>query len=171
MLYRGNNAHAYMDTKTARQSNAGEFVYNHKTSAEATTPDNQNAAIVNAFYIVNKLHDITYKYGFTEAGFNFQNTQVGEGGKGGDRVEISVQDNGGVNNANFATPPDGQSGQMRMYLWNITSPARDGALENDIVVHENTHGISNRMTGSYNYYHLFFTLGLILSIDLSRWRI
>jgi extracellular elastinolytic metalloproteinase len=24
---------------------------------------------------------------------------------------------------------------------------RDGALENDIVVHENTHGMSNRMTG------------------------
>lgn len=24
---------------------------------------------------------------------------------------------------------------------------RDGALENDIVVHENTHGMTNRMTG------------------------
>ena len=26
-------------------------------------------------------------------------------------------------------------------------PQRDGALENDIVVHENTHGVSNRLTG------------------------
>ena len=34
-----------------------------------------------------------------------------------------------------------------MFLWDLTSPMRDGALENDIVVHENTHGISNRMTG------------------------
>ena len=34
-----------------------------------------------------------------------------------------------------------------MFLWDLTSPERDGALENDIVVHENTHGISNRMTG------------------------
>ena len=41
----------------------------------------------------------------------------------------------------------GQSGQMRMFLWDLTGPERDGALENDIVVHENTHGISNRMTG------------------------
>lgn len=24
---------------------------------------------------------------------------------------------------------------------------RDGALENDIVTHENTHGVTNRMTG------------------------
>jgi extracellular elastinolytic metalloproteinase len=36
---------------------------------------------------------------------------------------------------------------MRMFLWDYTSPGRDGALENDIVSHENTHGVSNRMTG------------------------
>jgi extracellular elastinolytic metalloproteinase len=36
---------------------------------------------------------------------------------------------------------------MRMFLWDYTSPGRDGALENDIVAHENTHGVSNRMTG------------------------
>ena len=34
-----------------------------------------------------------------------------------------------------------------MFLWDFTNPMRDGAIENDIVVHENTHGISNRMTG------------------------
>jgi hypothetical protein len=102
---------------------------------------------VNAFYLANAIHDITYKYGFTEKSYNFQNTQIATGGKGNDRVKISVQDNGGTNNANFATPPDGQSGQMRMYLWTQTSPQRDGSLENDIVIHEYTHGISNRMTG------------------------
>ncbi len=26
-------------------------------------------------------------------------------------------------------------------------PGRDGALENDVIVHENTHGVTNRMTG------------------------
>jgi extracellular elastinolytic metalloproteinase len=34
-----------------------------------------------------------------------------------------------------------------MYLWDETTPERDGALENDIVIHEMTHGISNRLTG------------------------
>lgn len=29
----------------------------------------------------------------------------------------------------------------------LLQPNRDGALENDIVVHEMTHGITNRMTG------------------------
>ena len=41
----------------------------------------------------------------------------------------------------------GQSGFMRMFLFNRSVPERDGALENDLVVHENTHGITNRMTG------------------------
>ncbi|KAG8695806.1 hypothetical protein FRC08_007549 [Ceratobasidium sp. 394] len=36
---------------------------------------------------------------------------------------------------------------MRMFTWTFTTPNRDGALENDIVVHEMTHGISNRLTG------------------------
>jgi extracellular elastinolytic metalloproteinase len=60
---------------------------------------------------------------------------------------ISVQDSSGTNNANFATPADGSSGQMRMFLWTTTSPGRDGAVENDIVAHEMTHGVTNRMTG------------------------
>jgi extracellular elastinolytic metalloproteinase len=36
---------------------------------------------------------------------------------------------------------------MRMFTWTFTTPNRDGALENDIVVHEYTHGLTNRLTG------------------------
>ncbi|CAE6419061.1 unnamed protein product, partial [Rhizoctonia solani] len=88
-----------------------------------------------------------YKYGFTEKAYNFQNDNFGKGGAENDRVQVSVQDITGTNNANFATPPDGQPGQMRMFTWTLTTPKRDGALENDIVVHEFTHGVSNRLTG------------------------
>ena len=67
-----------------------------------------------------------------------------------------------MDNTDFATPPNGQSGHMRMFLWdytnvgpppspffppNILQPGRDGALENSIVVHENMHGTTNRITG------------------------
>lgn len=34
-----------------------------------------------------------------------------------------------------------------MYIWTTTTPNRDGSLNNDIIVHEMTHGITNRMTG------------------------
>jgi hypothetical protein len=32
-------------------------------------------------------------------------------------------------------------------LTDLDKPMRDGSLENDIIVHENTHGLTNRMTG------------------------
>ncbi|KAI0363435.1 hypothetical protein BV20DRAFT_958322 [Pilatotrama ljubarskyi] len=146
----GNNAIAYKGSQssTTSQSSSG-LVFNYPANANAspTTTANVNAARVNAFYIVNSIHDITYKYGFTEAAYNFQNNNFGKGGKGNDRVTVSVQDSAGTDNADFSTPPDGQSGAMRMFLWDYTSPQRDGALENDIVSHENTHGLTNRLTG------------------------
>ncbi|TBU26937.1 Fungalysin metallopeptidase-domain-containing protein [Dichomitus squalens] len=146
----GNNAVAFKgaQTNTTTESSVGlNFIFTQDPNAAPTTQANIDAARTNAFYIVNTVHDISYVYGFTEAGFNFQNNNFGKGGAGNDRVTISVQDSAGIDNADFATPPDGQSGRMRMFLWDLTNPERDGALENDIVTHENTHGISNRMTG------------------------
>ncbi|KAF8156605.1 Fungalysin metallopeptidase-domain-containing protein [Crassisporium funariophilum] len=153
----GNNVITYKTTLSSlpgipsgptQESSAGpNFEYKQDNTSDPTTATNIDAARVNTFYIVNSVHDLTYRYGFTEAAFNFQNDNFGKGGVGNDRVAVSVQDSAGTDNADFATPPDGQSGRMRMYLWDLTSTRRDGALENDIVVHENTHGVTNRMTG------------------------
>ncbi|TEB21331.1 hypothetical protein FA13DRAFT_140775 [Coprinellus micaceus] len=146
----GNNVIAYKGTTSSltSQSATGQvFDYTYDTSAAPSTTLNVNAARTNAFYVINKLHDIAYRYGFTEAAFNFQNDNFGKGGSGNDRVLMSVQDSSGTNNANFATPPDGQSGTCRMYIWTLTTPNRDGSLNNDIIVHEMTHGITNRLTG------------------------
>ncbi|KAI0785688.1 Fungalysin metallopeptidase-domain-containing protein [Abortiporus biennis] len=146
----GNNAIAFRGAQTSvtTESSTGlNFIFTQNPNAAPSTQVNIDAARVNAFYIVNTIHDISYKYGFTEASFNFQNNNFGKGGNGNDRVTISVQDTAGTDNADFATPADGQSGRMRMFLWDLTNPERDGALENDIVSHENTHGITNRMTG------------------------
>ncbi|RDX50703.1 hypothetical protein OH76DRAFT_1348486 [Lentinus brumalis] len=145
----GNNAIAFKGAQTnlTSESSPGEFIFTQEEDQAPTVQVNIDAARTNAFYVVNTIHDISFVYGFTEAGFNFQNNNFGKGGVGNDRVTISVQDKAGIDNADFATPPDGQSGRMRMFLWDHTNPMRDGALENDIVSHENTHGISNRMTG------------------------
>ena len=76
-----------------------------------------DAAITNLFYMNNMIHDITYHYGFDEASGNFQINNYGNGGNGGDYVFADAQDGGGINNANFSTPPDGGAGRMQMYLW------------------------------------------------------
>jgi extracellular elastinolytic metalloproteinase len=113
---------------------------------EPTTPSNKNAAIVNNFYVSNMVHDISYQYGFTEVAGNFQNDNYERGGNGNDRVVINNQASG-TNNANFATPPDGQNPTMNMYLWTFNTPRRDGSLDNGVPIHEYGHGISNRLTG------------------------
>ncbi|KAJ2847797.1 hypothetical protein IWW36_003671 [Coemansia brasiliensis] len=106
-----------------------------------------DAAITQLFYTNNIMHDLSYIYGFDEAAGNFQDVNYSGKGAGNDAVIANAQDGSGTNNANFATPPDGQRPRMRMYVWTMTNPQRDGDLEQDIVAHEYTHGISNRLTG------------------------
>jgi len=106
-----------------------------------------DASTTNLFYWNNIIHDIFWQRGFNEESGNFQENNFGRGGLGNDAVQANSQDGSGTNNANFATPPDGQRPRMRMYIWTRTVPNRDGDLDAGIVIHEYGHGISNRLTG------------------------
>ncbi|KDR72960.1 hypothetical protein GALMADRAFT_252323 [Galerina marginata CBS 339.88] len=106
-----------------------------------------NTTITQLFYTSNLVHDLYYRYGFDEVSGNFQQYNFGRGGAQNDAVIANAQDGSGFNNANFMTPPDGQNGRMRMYLWNTALPYRDGDLEAGIVIHELSHGLSTRLTG------------------------
>ncbi|TFY78186.1 hypothetical protein EWM64_g5823 [Hericium alpestre] len=106
-----------------------------------------NNTVTQLFYTTNLVHDLYYRYGFDEVSGNFQQHNFGRGGAEGDAVIANAQDGSGYNNANFMTPPDGQNGRCRMYLWNTASPYRDGDLEAGIVIHELSHGLSTRLTG------------------------
>ncbi|QRV93479.1 extracellular metalloproteinase MEP [Ceratobasidium sp. AG-Ba] len=147
----GNNALAYYgastDNSVEQSSRLNNYNYRFNPSTSPGTLVNKKASAVNAFYMVNMLHDYTYKYGFTEDARNFQLANNNKGGLGNDRVNISVQDPSGFNNARFATPPDGQNGKMTMLIWNYTTPNRDSAMSNDVIAHEYGHGVSNRLTG------------------------
>ena len=120
------------------------YSYNPETD-EALTPNYQGGDITNMFYWVNRFHDETYLLGFTEQARNFQADNFGRGGVGGDRVSAEGQDSSGANNANFLTGPDGGSARMQMYLWTSPTPDRSGGLDRDVVIHELTHGLSNRL--------------------------
>jgi hypothetical protein len=119
--------------------------------ADTTTPNGyQQASVTQLFYLVNRYHDVMYQLGFNEAAHNFQNTNFTGQGLGGDRVSAQAQDCSGTNNANFTTPADGAQPTMQMYLWPSTSGRAmiDGALDADVVLHEHTHGLSNRLHGN-----------------------
>ncbi len=150
---RGNNVHAYDDRDANNAPPASEpscgaslacdFPINLSQDPSQYIP----AAVANLFYWNNVVHDVQYRYGFDEAGGNFQVNNYGNGGAGGDDVRAEAQDGGGTNNANFFTPADGSRPRMQMYLWTAPNPDKDGDLDNGIIVHEYGHGISNRQVG------------------------
>ncbi|HKQ96252.1 MAG TPA: M36 family metallopeptidase [Candidatus Polarisedimenticolia bacterium] len=107
-----------------------------------------DAAVVNLFYVTNWYHDFMYHLGFTEAAGNFQKDNFGKGGLGNDYLLADAQDGSGTNNANFGTPPDGSNPRMQMYLF--SGPERDGSFDTDVIIHEHTHGVSNRLVGGPN---------------------
>ncbi|KAF9353590.1 Fungalysin/Thermolysin Extracellular metalloproteinase 5 [Mortierella sp. NVP85] len=125
----------------------GELVFDFPIDLTKDPVTYVNAATTNLFYWNNQAHDIYHHFGFDEESGNFQENNFGRGGKGNDAVIANAQDGSGYNNANFATPPDGQHGQMRMYVWDISEVPRDGDLESGIIIHEYTHGVSTRLTG------------------------
>lgn len=158
-ITRGNNVWAQEDTDgnngtgTPANSSTGteplsfNFTPNYNFTPLQTIPNpNQQFAITNLFYWNNIIHDLSYQYGFDEVSGNFQASNEGRGGQGNDYVLADAQDGSGTNNANFATPADGGSGRMQMYLWS-GAPQKDGDLDNGVVSHEFAHGISNRLTG------------------------
>jgi extracellular elastinolytic metalloproteinase len=142
---RGNNAIAQSNPSggTAYLNNyrpnsaTQNFVYPYTT---ASTPPSSyvDASITQLFYTVNTYHDLLYLLGFNERAGNFEVNNNGQGGVGNDQAILNTQDGSGTNNANFATPPDGQLPRMRMYVWTKSTPNRDGSFEAGIVIHEYT---------------------------------
>ncbi|HET7502610.1 MAG TPA: M36 family metallopeptidase [Kofleriaceae bacterium] len=127
----GNNAEAFADmdgtngpspsdirpeVKSGRVLN---YTYNHEIGP-LDSPDQSKAAAVNAFFVVNWMHDWWYDSGFTEVTRNGQADNFGRGGTGGDPLLVLAQAGANIgnrNNANMATPADGARPRMRMYLW------------------------------------------------------
>jgi len=158
----GNNVFAHEDWEgrnnylnNYRPDGGEDLVFDFKYAPKKTEKEDAleeaqkyiNATVTQLFYTTNMVHDLYYRYGFDEVSGNFQQHNFGRGGKENDGVIANAQDGSGYNNANFMTPPDGENGRCRMYLWNTASPYRDGDLEAGIVIHELTHGLSTRLTG------------------------
>ncbi len=144
----GPNVHAYEDRDSnnsppstgAQPTCPGEncdFPINLGQSPQNYIP----AAVANLFYWNNIIHDTQYRHGFDVAAGNFQ---------GVDSVRAEAQDGSGTCNANFSTPPGNSRPRMQMFICGNASPARDGDLDNPVIVHEYGHGISIRQVGGPN---------------------
>ncbi|HEX7835967.1 MAG TPA: M36 family metallopeptidase [Kofleriaceae bacterium] len=127
----GNNAEAFADLDANRVFNGADvrpavksgrvlnYVYDH-TLEPLARPEQSEAAAVNAFFLVNWMHDWYYDSGFTETTANAQSDNFGRGGVAGDPLLVTSQagaNTGLRNNADMSTPADGARPRMRMFLW------------------------------------------------------
>jgi extracellular elastinolytic metalloproteinase len=114
----------------------------------------QNA--VQVLYYLGKYHDHlnAAPIGFTRSAGNFEavdDDAVQAEVEDGSNTAAGLPDGNHTDNANMATPPDGTPPRMQMYLFpNPADPAdpflpTNGGDEADVVYHEYTHGLSNRL--------------------------
>ncbi|HWI72890.1 MAG TPA: M36 family metallopeptidase, partial [Baekduia sp.] len=112
-------------------------------SWDGATPGTAAAgqATTQLFYFVNAYHDWLAQppIGFTAGSYNFETA---------DPVKAEANDYSGFNNANMSTLPEGTSPRMQMYLFRSPFPAVNGSDDAGVVLHEYTHGLSNRLVGN-----------------------
>lgn len=143
---RGNNVLAYIDNDATnnvngfspQSSSSGSLTFDFPF-AEGTglsAYQNKSSAVTNLFYANNIIHDIMYKFGFTEASRNFQTNNFGKGGIGNDAVRAEAFDGSGYNNANFnagfeISQNNLQAPRMQMFLWNYNVPLKQRLFYTD----------------------------------------
>lgn len=131
----GNNARAYADLSPEDGFNGPPDTYAHATGPRTfdhlydtgarpgASEASVQASVTHLFYVTNFLHDWFYDAGFDEPAGNPQVTNFGRGGRGGDPIFVEAQDASGRNNANAATPGDGMSPRIQMYVFSGPSSA------------------------------------------------
>ena len=167
----GNNVDAYLDTdgnnipdpqpfagtsdgRAFSDSQVFDFPAGEGSSGQDPTAF-RAAAVTNLFYFVNTAHDYFYGLGFDEAAGNFQADNFGLGGLGGDAVLAEAQDPASTNNAFMAVTPEGIAPRMQMGIFLSLldfepTSFRDSAYAGGTVIHEYSHGVTNRIVGGPN---------------------
>ncbi|NQD37364.1 hypothetical protein HPT27_10015 [Permianibacter sp. IMCC34836] len=127
-VLRGNNADVYLDKdgingfsgsdRRVSLSGAGTFDYSFDPNQNVNSnASNQNAAMLQAFYTVNWLHDLFYDAGFNEAAGNGQTSNYSRGGMANDALLLEIQDTEDRNNANMSVPGDGNPPRMQVFIF------------------------------------------------------
>jgi extracellular elastinolytic metalloproteinase len=137
----GNSVLARLDTggPALRGSPNGQLTF------DPADPRSDEQRILNLFYLGCYLHDYFYLLGFREADGNFQRDNFGRGGFATDRVEARAHRGAVYGTANMYTPVEGTGPVMNMGL--VTRTTKHTALDATVVIHEFTHGVTNRLVG------------------------
>ena len=119
-------------------------------SSAPGTSGNRKAGAVNAFFWANWYHDRLFVLGFDEGAGNFQKRNYGSVGLGDDPMVVLVQHPLTLNNSGIIPFPDGMVPLLVASTFTGPEPDRDAALDQQIFLHELTHGLTTRIAGGPN---------------------
>jgi len=154
--------------KPIKANNDGSFDFPLDLSESVSPIRSSKASATNLFYWINQCHDRFYSLGFTETSRNFQNNNFGRGGLGNDGVRAETlrgaklnpnNTNDLVRNNAFFTPTlEGESPRVSMLMWEDNFGYEliriDSSYDAGVIIHEYTHGVSIRLTGTDNTFGL-----------------
>ena len=174
----GNNTEVYVNTNlsggsTVQGDGQGNFDFPIDLAPGHSPIPSANASATNLFYWVNLAHDRFYALGFNEASRNSQADNFNRGGRGGDPVRADTlrgaaldpsQTNQLVrNNAYFQAALEGSRPLLAMLMWNVNVNGQvievDSSYDAGVIIHEYTHGVSLRLSGTDNSLGLRSTQG------------
>lgn len=163
----GNNCQTFYNPDltggaTIQAAASGAFDFPLDLAPTSSPLNSSEASATNLFYWVNQCHDRFYSLGFTEMWRNFQANNFSRGGAGNDPVRAETlrgaaldqsQTNQLVrNNAFFSFSLEGSSPLLAMLMWTPTINGQprflDSSYDAGVIVHEYTHGVSIRLTGT-----------------------
>jgi len=153
-ITRGNNVHAYTDADADNLPDPGsapdggsalEFLFPLDLTADPSAY--RPAAVTNAFYWCNVLHDVLYQHGFDEAAGNFQQNDYSRGGAAGDPVLIEVQEGQFTNGITVSVTADGISPRLQLGVFTVTTPRRDSALSSYAIAYAYSRAVTQRLVG------------------------
>jgi extracellular elastinolytic metalloproteinase len=123
---------------------------------------------VNSFFYTNLMHVFFFTLGFDEEAGNFQNLNRTGAGLGGDGVNVRIFNVALNGHATMRGRPDGKHGELRLGV--MPGSLRHTALDPDVIIHEFTHGVTERLVGGpMNWRALEEDQSVALSVVFGDW--
>ncbi|RKP09766.1 Fungalysin metallopeptidase-domain-containing protein [Thamnocephalis sphaerospora] len=150
---RGNNVEVYADS--LKESGGvisspmveDSLTFDYALDVRKSLDENLDAVLTNLFVTLNAMHDLLYGYGFTEIAGNFQSSNYDREGLGDDDVVAVVVSGARYDGADFFATSEGESPRIFIYRRDEDNVDGHGALNNGLIVHEYTHGLTSRLVG------------------------
>ena len=150
----------FLNTTRAGQNCSPERACTWERKVPKSWKDQLAHNAVQVFFFLNQFHDhlAASPIGFNDNAGNFEyggtdgNDMVLGNASDGANTDHGLPDLNHIDNANMSTPPDGSAPTMQMYLFGKVPafglggiPSANGGDDAEVVYHEYTHGLSNRL--------------------------